>query len=140
MLLHSYTGNKVSPLYGDAKTRAISQADIADGFYAAGTLLCWTAAGAWETWAYANDPAVKGMASLMVAYDTNVTSSGAVFGDVNATVPDNGGFSQTIPVYFEGDFKLTDVQATQRATITTANLAAKHTGLKLKGSAVVTLL
>ena len=142
-LLTTYNFNTVKPLFDDNSNicRAFGFAQLAVGFYAAGTLLCYTAAGAWEVWAYANDPAVKGMASALIERDTNVTASGVVFADVATTTPDRGGFAMTFPVWMSGSFELTDILSAQRTTITVANLGAtKPTGLKLKGSTVVTLL
>lgn len=142
-LLTTYNFNIVKPIFDNNSNiiRALGFAQLPAGFYAAGTILCYTAAGAWEVWAYANDPAVKGMASAIVERDMNITANGVVFADVATTVPDKGGFAQTFPVWMTGSFELTDILSSQRSTITVANLGAtKPTGLKLRGSTVVALL
>jgi hypothetical protein len=140
-LLHSYTYNTISPLFGeDAPKISLAPNALANGFYAAGTLLCYTAAGAWEVWAFANDPAIKGVAAAVVAHDTNVTASGVVFGDASATVPQSG-YAQSFPVFVGGTFNRADILAAQATTITVANLGTtKQTGLKLKGANKITLL
>ena len=146
-LLQTYNFNIVKPIFDDNSNiaRAIGFASIAAGFYAAGTLLCWTAAGAWEVWAYANDPAVKGMATAVVERDTNITSNGVIFADSATTVPDRGGYQMTFPVWMTGSFDLADILSSQRSSLTTANLgasgaSAKMTGLKLRGANVVALI
>ena len=139
--LKTYNYNSVDPFKGEAESHSLPASALPVGFYAAGTLLCYTAAGAWEVWAYANDPAVKGMASAMIQNDMNVTANGIVYGDVNATVPERGGYNQNFPVWIRGLFALADVLAAQSATITVANLGAtKPTGLKLKGPTMIQIL
>ena len=129
----------------DCDSIALPSSALANGFYAAGTMLCYTAAGAWEVWSYANDPAVKGVAAAIVQNDMNVTANGVVFGDVNATVPERGGYNLTFPVWTRGLFALADIPSSQATTLTVANLGAsaattKVTGLKLKGPNAIYLL
>ena len=141
-LVHSYTYNKLNPAFACDEVPSISLAPNAlpNAFYVAGTILCYTAAGAWEVWAFANDPAIKGVAAAIIAQDTNVTASGVIFGDATATVPQSG-YAQSIPVYVGGTFNRADLQSTQAATLTVANLGTtKQTGLKLKGANKITLL
>ena len=141
-LLTTYNANKITPCIDaeDAPQISLAPNALPVGTYVRGTLLCYTAAGAWEVWAFANDPAIKGVASVMLVMDTNVTASGVVFGDAAATVPE-GAYAGSIPVYVGGTFLLADMNATQAATLTVANLGTtKQTGLKLKGPNRVTLL
>lgn len=142
MLVTTYNANKLVPAMGGEHAPMISLPwnALAAGTYVKGTILGYTAAGAWEVWAFANDPAIKGVAGAILEIDTTITATGAVFGDASSPVPETG-YAQSIPAFVGGTFMREDLQSTQAATLTVANLGTtKQTGLKLKGPNRVTLL